>query len=111
VEFFSSFLRVAIEHALVENPAIYQWHASRRQALARSQSAPSALPARMPSKSKRKLPIGAHVVCTLSVEAPADPRTIHKLFRGEPLAPMTRERILRAVRARGLEHLVPEVAQ
>jgi DNA modification methylase len=33
VEFFSSFLRVAIEHALVENPAIYQWHASRRQAL------------------------------------------------------------------------------
>jgi DNA modification methylase len=33
VEFFSSFLRVALEHALVENPAIYQWHASRRQAL------------------------------------------------------------------------------
>ena len=33
VEFFSSFLRVAIAHALVENPAIYQWHASRRQAL------------------------------------------------------------------------------
>jgi DNA modification methylase len=33
VVFFSSFLRVAIEHALVENPAIYQWHASRRQAL------------------------------------------------------------------------------
>jgi len=33
VEFFSSFLRVAIEHALVENPAFYQWHASRRQAL------------------------------------------------------------------------------
>ncbi len=33
VEFFSSFLRVAIAHALVENPAFYQWHASRRQAL------------------------------------------------------------------------------
>ena len=33
VEFFSNFLRVAISHALVENPAIYQWHASRRQAL------------------------------------------------------------------------------
>jgi len=33
VEFFSSFLGVALEHALVDNPAIYQWHASRRQAL------------------------------------------------------------------------------
>ena len=33
VEFFSAFLRVALAHALVENPAIYQWHASRRQAL------------------------------------------------------------------------------
>ncbi|HUJ25417.1 MAG TPA: DNA modification methylase [Myxococcales bacterium] len=33
VEFFSTFLRLALEHALVENPAIYQWHASRRQAL------------------------------------------------------------------------------
>lgn len=33
VEFFSNFLRVAIAQALVDNPAIYQWHASRRQAL------------------------------------------------------------------------------
>ena len=33
VEFFSAFLRVALAHALTENPAIYQWHASRRQAL------------------------------------------------------------------------------
>ncbi len=33
VEFFAGFLRVALEHALVENPAIYQWHASRRQSL------------------------------------------------------------------------------
>jgi len=33
VEFFSNFLRIAIAHALVENPAIYQWHASRRQSL------------------------------------------------------------------------------
>ncbi len=33
VDFFSAFLRVALQHALVENPAIYQWHASRRQAL------------------------------------------------------------------------------
>ena len=33
VEFFSAYLRVALAHALTENPAIYQWHASRRQAL------------------------------------------------------------------------------
>ena len=33
VEFFSSFLRVALSNALIENPPIYQWHASRRQAL------------------------------------------------------------------------------
>lgn len=33
VEFFSSYLRIALAHALEPNPAIYQWHASRRQAL------------------------------------------------------------------------------
>jgi DNA modification methylase len=33
VEFFSAFLRVALAHALTDSPAIYQWHASRRQAL------------------------------------------------------------------------------
>jgi DNA modification methylase/ParB-like chromosome segregation protein Spo0J len=33
VAFFSDFIRVALEQALVEDPVIYQWHASRRQAL------------------------------------------------------------------------------
>jgi len=33
VDFCASFIRVALEHALAGNPAIYQWHASRRQAL------------------------------------------------------------------------------
>lgn len=33
VEFFSNFIKAAIEHALIANPAFYQWHASRRQAL------------------------------------------------------------------------------
>jgi DNA modification methylase len=33
VDFFASFLRVALAHALEPNPAIYQWHASRRQGL------------------------------------------------------------------------------
>jgi DNA modification methylase len=32
-EFFSAFLRVALEHALTDRPAIYQWHATRRQVL------------------------------------------------------------------------------
>jgi DNA modification methylase len=33
VAFFSDFIRVALENALVANPACYQWHASRRQRL------------------------------------------------------------------------------
>ena len=33
VEFFSTFLRVALDEALVDSPALYQWHASKRQAL------------------------------------------------------------------------------
>ncbi len=33
VGFFSSFIRAALDHALIENPPVYQWHASRRQAL------------------------------------------------------------------------------
>jgi DNA modification methylase len=31
--FFESFLRVALDHALTDEVAVYQWHASRRQAL------------------------------------------------------------------------------
>ena len=33
VDFFSSFIRVALDEALMDNPAFYQWHASKRQAL------------------------------------------------------------------------------
>ncbi len=33
VEFFSAFIRAALETALIPTPALYQWHASRRQAL------------------------------------------------------------------------------
>lgn len=31
VEFFAKFIKLALEHALIESPAIYQWHAARRQ--------------------------------------------------------------------------------
>ena len=33
VDFFSAFIRVALDVALVENPAFYQWHASKRQVM------------------------------------------------------------------------------
>jgi DNA modification methylase len=33
IDFFSDFIRMARQHALIDAPAIYQWHASRRQAL------------------------------------------------------------------------------
>jgi DNA modification methylase len=32
-EFFKDFIRIALRHCLSERPAIYQWHAYRRQAL------------------------------------------------------------------------------
>jgi DNA modification methylase len=33
VAFFATFIRTALQHALIDAPAIYQWHASRRQTL------------------------------------------------------------------------------
>ena len=33
VKFFSDYIRVALEEALTDNPAFYQWHASKRQGL------------------------------------------------------------------------------
>jgi DNA modification methylase len=32
-QFYKDFIRVAIEHALIKNPAIYQWHADKRRKL------------------------------------------------------------------------------
>lgn len=59
----------------------------------------------------RKIPLAAHLVRKVSVLAPADPRSIRRLLLGEPLAPMTEERIRRALREIGLEHLVPSSVQ
>jgi hypothetical protein len=58
----------------------------------------------------RKTPLAAHLVRKVSVAAPADPRSIRKLLRGEPLSPMTAERIRRALEDLGLAHLVPSPA-
>jgi DNA modification methylase len=33
VDFFANFIQLALQHALIDAPAVYQWHASRRQAL------------------------------------------------------------------------------
>lgn len=56
---------------------------------------------------KRRAKLPASLLRKASVLAPADPRSIRKLLRGEPLAPMTAERIVRALREMGLQHLVP----
>lgn len=61
----------------------------------------------MSTATQRKMPLSAHLVRKVSVEAPADPRSVRKLFLGEPLSPMTADRIRRALRVLGLDHLAP----
>jgi hypothetical protein len=56
---------------------------------------------------KRKTPLAAHLLRAVAVEAPADPRTIRRVLLGEPVSPLAKERVLRALDARGLLHLVP----
>jgi hypothetical protein len=68
-----------------------------------------ALSGAMQTITKRKIPLPAHLVRKVSVEAPADPRTIRALLLGRPVSPLARERIERALRHRGLMHLVPGV--
>ena len=63
---------------------------------------------RMKAKRSHKTPLPTHLVLKVSAEAPADPRTVRKLLRGEYVSPMPRERIVRALKERGLEHLVPQ---
>ncbi len=59
---------------------------------------------------RRTTPLGAHLMRQVAVEAPADPRTIRRVLRGEPVSPMAHDRVLRALRARGLAHLVPQAS-
>jgi len=65
----------------------------------------------MSAATQRRVPLAAHLVRKVSVEAPADPRSIRKLLLGEPLSPMTAERIRRALDQLGLAHLVPAAAE
>lgn len=60
----------------------------------------------MADKPRRKTPLAAHLMRAVSVEAAADPRTVSKVLRGEIVAPLAHERVLRALKARGLLHLV-----
>jgi hypothetical protein len=61
----------------------------------------------MGTSTKRRTPLAAHLLRAVSVEAPADPRSVRRVLLGERVAPLVRERILRALEARGLRHLVP----
>jgi hypothetical protein len=61
----------------------------------------------MPTRTRRRTPLPSHLVRKISVEAPADPRSVRKVLLGEPVAIMTRERIVRALREHGLKQLVP----
>ena len=54
----------------------------------------------------RKALLGAHLMRQVSVESMADPRTVRKVMLGTPVSAMVQERILRALMARGLMHLV-----
>lgn len=63
----------------------------------------------MPDKTNRRTPLAAHLVRAVSVEAPADPRTVRKVLLGEPVSPLAHDRVLRALKACGLLHLVPVV--
>lgn len=60
-----------------------------------------------PTAANRRTPLAAHLVRKVCVEAPADPRSVRKLLLGEPLSPMTADRIRRALIEQGLGHLVP----
>lgn len=60
----------------------------------------------MQHTKRRNSPLGAHLTRRVAVEAPADPRTVRKVLLGHPVSPMAKERVLRVLSARGLEHLV-----
>lgn len=56
--------------------------------------------------TNRKTPLAAHLLRAVSVAAGADPRTIRKVLLGQPVSPLARERVVRALEARGLSHLI-----
>lgn len=60
----------------------------------------------MQSKPTHKARLPAFMIRKAAVLAPADPRTITKLLRGEPVSPLARERIMRALQELGVDNLV-----
>ncbi len=65
----------------------------------------------MPDTVKRRTPLAAHLIRAVAVEASADPRTIRRVLLGEVVSALARDRVLRALEARGLLHLVQTPAQ
>jgi len=61
----------------------------------------------MPSiNPNRKVPLPAAQLRAVAVAAEVDPRSLRKFLLGEPVIHLVRQRIERALRARGLKALV-----
>lgn len=54
--------------------------------------------------------IREHEARRIAVEAKVDPRSVRRVVRGESVRPLTAERVIAALRALGLDHLIPEAA-
>lgn len=61
---------------------------------------------RLKASSNTKPLLPTHLLRIVAVEASCDPRTIAKFLRGQVISPLVRERVLRALKAHGLLHLV-----
>ena len=57
-------------------------------------------------KSNQAPALPAHKVRKIACAAEADPRTVYKVINGEPTRHQPRERVERALKAAGLEHLI-----
>jgi hypothetical protein len=51
-----------------------------------------------------------HEIRGVAVESDTHPQTVEKVLAGRPTRPLQRQRVLRVLRAKGLEHLIPETA-
>jgi len=56
--------------------------------------------------SQRTLP--AHIIRRVSVKSGSDPRTVSRVLRDQRVLPMTRERIVEAIKAEGFGHVLEQ---
>jgi len=62
----------------------------------------------MGSVMEKHRPLPAHRLREIAYHSSTDPRTVERVIRGMPTRNMPRERVVAALRAAGLENLVPE---